>query len=190
MKNPEKFNPFGRRGGPHGRGGGGRGHPMHGEGRGPGGRRRKQFDGDALRVMVVDLIGSGTAHGYDLIRAFSERSGGSYAPSPGMIYPLITLLAELGLVDVAGDGARKSLSLTEAGHAERAENADAADRLFKRLDALAERAARLDPTPVRRAMMNLKTVLMDRLGRDDASEETIFAAVEKIDAVAREIERL
>ena len=43
--------------------------------------------------MVLSLIGDGNAHGYELIRAFSDRSGGAYAPSPGMIYPLLTLLA-------------------------------------------------------------------------------------------------
>lgn len=190
MKNTENETPFGRRG-RHGRGGG---YPMHG-GRGhgmggPQGRRRKQFDGEALRTMVLSLIGDGNAHGYELIRAFSDRSGGAYAPSPGMIYPLLTLLDELGLVEDKGEGTRRSFALTEAGQAEVTAQAEEVARLFQRLDALAEAAARVDPTPVRRAMQNLKMALMDRLGRDDATPETVFAAVEKIDAVAREIERL
>ena len=89
-----------------------------------------------------------------------------------------------------GEGTRRSFALTEAGQAEVTAQAEEVARLFQRLDALAAAAARVDPTPVRRAMQNLKMALMDRLGRDDATPETVFAAVEKIDAVAREIERL
>jgi DNA-binding PadR family transcriptional regulator len=108
-----------------------------------------------------------------------------------MVYPLLTLLAETGLVAEAGEGSgRKSYSLTEAGLVESAKQAEDAKLLFAKLDALAAQAARVDPTPVRRAMQGLKTALMDRLGREDATPETVFAAVALIDAATRDIERL
>lgn len=186
-KSPEFSKPFGRFGG-RGRHGGGAGLNERG---GPHGRRRKQFDGEALKTMALALIGEGASHGYELIRTFSDRSGGAYAPSPGMVYPLLTLLTETGLVEEQADGsARKSFRLTDEGAAEVAQNAEEAKRLFAMLDALAERAARVDPTPVRRAMQGLKMALMDRLGRDDATPETVFAAVALIDAATRDIERL
>lgn len=141
--------------------------------------------------MAIALIGEGVSHGYELIRTFSDRSSGAYTPSPGMVYPLLTLLAETGLVAETGEGSgRKSYSLTEAGLVESAKQAEDAKLLFAKLDALAEQAARVDPTPVRRAMQGLKTALMDRLGRDDATPETVFAAVALIDAATRDIERL
>ena len=184
MKSAESFNPFGRRGGRFGRGG-----PMHG-GTGHPGRRRKQFDNEELRTMILSLIGAGSAHGYDLIRTFSERSGGAYAPSPGMVYPLLSLLLELGLVEDKGDGPRKSLALTDAGKEEVTRQAEEAEKLFRKLDMLAEGAERADPRAVRRAMQNLKMVLIDRMSRGDASEAVINTVVERIDALARDIERL
>lgn len=183
MKNPEfspRFGGKGRR--VHG--------PMDGGGR-PNGRRRRQFDSDSLRTMVLSLIGEGASHGYELIRAFEERSGGAYVPSPGVIYPLLTLLNETGLVDAQSeDGGRKCYQLTDAGRAESDSKAEATKILFERLAALAEKAERVDPTPVRRAMQGLKMALMDRLGRDDTTPETVFAAVALVDAATREIERL
>ena len=114
--------------------------------------------------MALALIGDGVSHGYELIRTFGDRSGGAYVPSPGMIYPLLTLLTETGVVEEQGEsGGRKSVRLTADGAAQVARDADEATRLFAKLDALAERAARVDPTPVRRAMQGLKMALMDRL---------------------------
>lgn len=185
-KSPEFSTPFGRFGGRFRHGGGGR--P---DGEGSRGRRRRQFDSDGLRTMVLALIAEGVSHGYELIRAFEERSGGGYAPSPGLIYPLLTLLSETGLVAEQGEGGgRKSFALTDAGRADVAAKADSAKALFTRLKALAESAERVDPTPVRRAMQGLKMALMNRLGRDDATPETVFAAVALIDAATRDIERL
>ena len=182
---PEFSKPFGRFGGRHRHGGGGSAD------RPAAGRRRKQFDSDALKTMALALIGDGVSHGYELIRTFGDRSGGAYVPSPGMIYPLLTLLTETGVVEEQGEsGGRKSVRLTADGAAQVARDADEATRLFAKLDALAERAARVDPTPVRRAMQGLKMALMDRLGREDATPETVFAAVALIDAATRDIERL
>lgn len=185
-RTPEFAKPFGRFGGRHRHGGA----DVHAGG-GPHGRRRRQFDGEALKVMVLSLINDGASHGYELIRIFSDRSGGAYAPSPGMVYPLLTLLTETGLVAEKGEGGgRKSYQLTPDGQAEVVRQAQDAKQLFAKLDALAERAAKVDPTPVRRAMQGLKMALMDRLGRDDATPETVFAAVALIDAATRDIERL
>lgn len=185
-RSPEFSKPFGRFGGRHGHGGG----SAHAGGN-PHGRRRRQFDGDALRVMALSLIADGASHGYELIRIFSDRSGGAYAPSPGMIYPLLTMMTETGLVEEQGEGGgRKSYQLTADGTAQVSRDVDVARLLFAKLDALAEQAARVDPTPVRRAMQGLKMALMDRLGRDDATPETAFAAVALIDAATRDIERL
>ena len=190
MKNPETETFFGGRGGRHR---GARGGPMHGghEGRGPGGRRRRQFDSDALRLLVIGLIAEKPRHGYDLIRGFEERSGGAYAPSPGLIYPLLTMLTEMGLIEEAvGEGARKNFAITDAGTAELESRRAEYDAYLAKIDRLAQDSARVDPTPVRRAMQNLKAALMDRLSRGDMNDETVFAAVALIDGAARDIERL
>src|SRR5579863_9703476 len=106
-----------------GRGRGDHGPDRHGgHGHGPaGGRRGKRFSGDELRLMVLSLLDGEPQHGYQLIRGFAEKSGDAYAPSPGVLYPLLTLLADMGLVEEVeseAGGSRRSFALTDAGRAE------------------------------------------------------------------------
>lgn len=181
-----------RRGEHFGEGRGGFGGGFGGGPRGGGGGRRgKRFAGEELRLMVLGLLEAGPQHGYQLIRTFAERSSDAYSPSPGVLYPLLTLLADMGLVEEApGEGSRRSYRLTEAGTAEldgkRAELAAA----FARLAALGEDAGRADAAPVRRAMMNLRTAAIQRLTREGADAETAFAIAALLDEAAQKIERL
>lgn len=158
--------------------------------RGRGGRRR-QFDGEAMRMLALYHIHEGAAHGYDIIRALDERSKGAYAPSPGIIYPLLNLLEDSGLIeDNGGEGKRRSYVLTEAGRTELAAKADALSPALARIDALAQQAERVDPAPVRRAMGNLKSALMGRLSSGEVNQDTLNAIVDILDAAARDIERM
>ena len=87
----------------HGRRGGDRG-PFGGDWfdrseRPMGGRRARMFDGSELRLMLLKLIADTPRHGYDLIRAIEALTAGAYAPSPGVVYPTLTLLDEMGLIE-------------------------------------------------------------------------------------------
>lgn len=163
-----------------------------GFGGGHGGRRGKRFAGEELRLMVLGLLESGPQHGYQLIRQFSERSSEAYSPSPGVLYPLLTLLADMGLVEeVAGEGSsRRSYALTEAGTAEIEAKRAELDAAFARLEALGEKAGRADSAPLRRAMMNLRTAAIQRMTRDGTDSETAFAIAAILDEAAQKIERL
>lgn len=162
-----------------------------GFGGGRGGRRGKRFAGDELRLMVLALLESGPQHGYQLIRAFAEKSGESYSPSPGVLYPLLTLLQDMALVEEApGEGRTRNVALTEAGKAELDANRDKAAEAFARLTAMADEAGRTHSAPVRRAMMNLCTATMQRLSKGGEGEETAFAIAALLDEVAQKIERL
>lgn len=182
--------PFGGGGfGPDGEGG--RGGPG-----GFGGRRGKRFSGDELRLMVLALLAEGPQHGYQLIRAFTEKSGEAYAPSPGVLYPLLSLLADMGLAEeIANDergsgGARRSFALTDAGKAEIEAKKAEIDAAFARLVAMAEQASRTDAAPVRRAMMNLRTATVQRLTRDGGDDELALKIAKLLDDAAQAIERL
>ena len=89
---------FGRHGGRNGWGGRGRGGFGGGDGE-PGGRRGRMFDGGELRLVLLKLIADAPRHGYDLIRQVEELTGGAYAPSPGIVYPTLTLLGDMGLIE-------------------------------------------------------------------------------------------
>ena len=93
------------------------------EGSGRRGRRgRRMFESGELRLVLLKLIADEPRHGYDLIRAIEEITGGEYAPSPGIIYPTLTLLQDMGHIEEApGEGARKPFQATEEGRAHLAE---------------------------------------------------------------------
>ena len=189
---------FDRGEGRHGLFGGHGRHGEHGRERGgerPGfaGRRGKRFAGDELRLMVLSLLDGEPQHGYQLIRGFAEKSGDAYTPSPGVLYPLLTLLADMGLVEeVASEsgGSRRSFGLTDAGRAELAAHRDVVAAAFQRLTDMAGETRRTDPAPVRRAMMNLRTAAIQRLTSGDGSNELAFRIAEIVDEAARTIERL
>src|SRR5271167_1535974 len=110
----------------HGRGEGHRGWKgwsEDGPDSGRGGGRRRMFDGGELRLVLLKLIAEKPRHGYDLIRAIEERTGGGYAPSPGIVYPTLTMLSEMGLIDEqSAEGARKQFAVTPEGTAHLAEH--------------------------------------------------------------------
>jgi DNA-binding PadR family transcriptional regulator len=170
-----------------GRGFGGR----HGRDDDGHGRRRRMFDSGELRLVLLRLIADEPSHGYDLIRQIEELTGGAYAPSPGVIYPTLTLLGDMGLIEAAdSDGAKKLFAITEAGQAELDANKDAVDGLIARLTEVGEERQRTDSASVRRAMGNLKAVLVNRLGDRDLDEATLHDVVALIDEAAQKIERL
>ena len=195
-----------RGGGRFGAGGVAFGWDMDGEGRGEGGGRRRLFDGPLkvfrrggagrrmfeageLRLVLLRLIGDQPRHGYDLIRAIEERTGGAYAPSPGVVYPTLTLLAEMGqIAEQASEGNRKLFAASEEGNRLLAEKAAAIDALMARLDALGAMRERTDGGPVRRAMANLHTVLRTAARSEHADVVHDVAAI--LDEAARRIERL
>jgi DNA-binding PadR family transcriptional regulator len=163
----------------------------HGRGRdGHGGGRRRMFDGGELRLVLLHLMESQQRHGYDLIREIESRTGGAYAPSPGIIYPTLTMLEDLDYIEAAvTDGARRAFVLTAVGKAFLAEHRAEAEIALKRLDGLRAESGLTEAGPIFRAMRNLKAVLEQRLS-GALDRETLFAAADLIDEAARKIERL
>lgn len=170
------------------------GRRFRGEGGDPfrrGGRRGRVFDSAELQLVVLDLIAGQSRHGYELIREIEARSGGLYAPSPGMIYPTLSLLLEIGLIEeVETEGARKSFAITEAGRAHLAGNREQLDAARARLTALAEAKDRADPAPLRRAMGNLRQVLVAASDKPGFDEKKVLEAARLIDEAAGTIERM
>lgn len=177
----------------HERGFGRRG-PFEGERGGPFRqrlRRARLFDSSELQLIVLDLISAQSRHGYELIREIEAQSGGLYAPSPGMIYPTLSLLLEIGLIEeVEAEGARKSFAITEAGRTHLGENEKPLAELRARLAALADAKDRVDPAPLRRAIGNLRQVLAAASDKPGFDENKVLDAAGLIDEVAGKIERM
>jgi DNA-binding PadR family transcriptional regulator len=196
-KHPYTVHPHGGRGRRFARGGHGPdfhpfGHGRHGRGGGGGrsGLGRFFAHGD-LRLVVLHLIAEKPRHGYEIIKAIEERVGGAYSPSPGVIYPTLTLLEELGHVTVgaAAEGGRKLHEITLEGLAFLDANRPALDALLARMDE-AGRARGGEPAPqVLRAMENLKLALRLRLARGPLTAAQADAIAAALDTAATGVER-
>lgn len=101
--------------------------------------RGRKFTSDDLQLMLLALIEEAPRHGYELIKALEARSNGFYAPSPGMVYPALTYLEELGYVSVQQEGNRKRYELTEAGRAYLDANRDKVDVILAKLSFVASK---------------------------------------------------
>lgn len=134
----ERWGMIGRHGHGGGRFGGGGGFGgMGGFGGGPddmgGMPRGRKFSSEDLQLLLVAMLEEAPRHGYELIKALADRSNGFYAPSPGMVYPALTYLEELGHATVELEGNRKRYALSESGRAYLAANRERVDLMLARL---------------------------------------------------------
>ena len=160
-------------------------------GRGRGRRSRRMFESGELRLVLLKLIADEPRHGYDLIRAIEELTGGEYAPSPGVVYPTLTLLQDMGQIEEApSKGARKPFQVTDEGRAELEEKSEEIEGLFERLNDLKPNEGPSGGSPVWRAMRNLGVAIRNRLGHGDVTEETVHELAALIDEFAQRVERL
>jgi len=121
----------------HGHGDGDRGERGERGTRGRGGRGPKMFDAGAMRYVVLQLIGEKARHGYEIIKEIEQRAGGAYAPSPGAVYPLLSMLLDLGHVSATLDGNKKHYEITPEGLAFLEENRAFVDAVMARLGRMA-----------------------------------------------------
>lgn len=161
---------------------------FHGGHHGRGGRGGRFFDQGDLRFVVLKLIADQPSHGYELIRAVEQAAGGAYTPSPGVIYPTLTLLEDLGYVGVSeAAGSKKLYTVTPEGEAFLAENKAHVDGLFARMNEAASRSAAFSPQ-ILRARENLRTALRLKLTGGALDAEQVAEVARVLDDAARAIE--
>ncbi|MBU6452623.1 MAG: PadR family transcriptional regulator [Cyanobacteria bacterium REEB67] len=123
MLHHENFcHPFFHMMGPR-RGGGGRGFGPFGGGffggfgggGGPNFGAGRKLNAENLQLLILSLLEQKPRHGYQLIKELEERSGGFYTPSPGVIYPALTYLSDIGFASVETSGSKKLYNITEEG---------------------------------------------------------------------------
>ncbi len=155
------------------------------------GGRRRIFDSGELRLVLLKLISDQPRHGYDLIKAIEEMTGGAYAPSPGVVYPTLTMLEDMGHIDEQkSDGARKAFAITAEGAAHLSANKPEVDAALAKLAALAAQRERFDGVTVRRAMLNLRMSIRGRLLQEGADKAVMREVTAILDEAARKIEAL
>jgi DNA-binding PadR family transcriptional regulator len=171
-----------------GRHGGGPGGPWE---RGFGGGRERFLDPGDLQLIILQLLNEKPSYGYELIKSIEERLSGGYAPSPGVVYPTLTLLEERGLAEVqATEGARKVYALTDAGRQELTANAARLQEITARLDHTGQSFRRGRSPQIMRAFGNLGEAVRLRMHRGELTQEQIAKIAEAIDLAARTIDNV
>ena len=175
--------------GRHGFGWEGHGHMRdmmrHGRGR----RSERMFEQGDLRLILLKLIAEKPSHGYELIKAVEDTTGGAYSPSPGVVYPTLTHLEDLGYTRVQeAEGGKKLFSITPEGQAYLAEQAAVMAELNAKVEGIAAANRGRSAPQVMRAMENLKMALRLRLSAGPVTEEKIAAIAAALDDAARKVE--
>ncbi len=179
--------------GRHGHERGERGGPMGGRGgRGGGGPmgRGRFFDHGDLKLLILALVAEKPSHGYEIIKAIEERVAGAYSPSPGVVYPTLTMLEELGLVTVETiAGNRKQHQITEEGRAYLAANETEVKVIFARMAEAGEQGRGGRSPQLIRAMENLRLALRLRFASGTPDADQIATITAALDEAAGKIER-
>jgi DNA-binding PadR family transcriptional regulator len=183
------FQPGGKGRGGHGFGGFARGFMGGMHDRMHGGRKFSAVD---LQLVLLALLEERPSHGYELIKALEERSNGFYIPSPGVIYPALTYLEEIGHASVEQEGNRKLYRLTDDGRKHLEANRTQAEAMLELLGRIGERMEQvreafagvddIDPRAageLHRARHTLKAALMRTRGCKPEEARKIAAILER-----------
>ncbi|HET9810324.1 MAG TPA: PadR family transcriptional regulator [Sphingomicrobium sp.] len=171
--------------------GNGRGGWGGGGRRGRGRDRKRMFESGELQLVLLKLIADEPRHGYQLIKAIEEMTGGEYAPSPGIVYPTLTMLEDMGFIsEKKSKDSKKVFEASDEGRAHLEENSDEVEDLVERLTDLApDQRAEAGPA-IGRAVKNLMTAMSHRISRDGFDEELFHEIAAILDEAAQRIERV
>jgi DNA-binding PadR family transcriptional regulator len=149
------------------------------------------FDAGDLQLLILQQLDVKPSYGYELMKAIEERLSGGYTPSPGVVYPTLTMLEERGLAEVQStEGNRKVYAVTEAGQAELAANAERLRAITERLDSSGKAFRRERSPEIMRAYGNLGDAVRMRMYREGLTPEQVKKVADAIDAAAKAIDAI
>lgn len=166
------------------------GHGRRGFGRGFGEGRGRLFDAGDVKLVILRLLAEQPSYGYQLIKTMEQRLAGGYTPSPGVIYPTLTMLEEEGLASSLTENNKKIYSLTEQGTEFLESNKERIGELFERLEQTGRGFERGRSPEIMKAFMNLRSAVMARVSRESVKPEQISKITEAINTAARAIDEM
>ncbi|HXG82271.1 MAG TPA: PadR family transcriptional regulator, partial [Sphingomicrobium sp.] len=153
--------------------------------------RQRMFEGGELRLVLLKLLADQPRHGYELIKAIEEMTEGEYAPSPGVVYPTLTMLDDMGLIaEKKSKDAKKIYEATDEGRAHLEENSEEVEELIERLEGHGHHRRRGQRPEIGRAIGNLMTALRNRIAHEGWNDRLLDEVVDILDDAAQRIERV
>jgi DNA-binding PadR family transcriptional regulator len=153
------------------------------------GRRGRMFEQGDLKFVILQMLDEKPRHGYEIIKDLEERSGGRYAPSPGTVYPTLTLLEEMGYATgVTEAGGKKVYAITDEGRKYLAENRSTVDDVLGRLGELGDSIFGDGVRPAHEAMGAVGRAYWRAAVANRPTPETITKITEILRRTAAELE--
>lgn len=191
----ERLEAAGKRGGWAGFGSGGEffgpGFGFWGGGRGPGGRRGRVFEQGDLKYVILRMLAEKPRHGYEIIKEMEDKFGGAYSPSPGTVYPTLTMLEDLGYARATPEeGGRRIYEITDAGRAHLNENQGTVDDIFERIGRFGASFFGDAMMEVNRAMGDVARAVYANAPRHAGDPERLRRVREVLQRAAKELEAI
>ena len=153
--------------------------------------RKRMFSGGELRLVLLKLIADQPRHGDELIKAIEDMTAGEYAPSPGVVYPTLTMLEDMGLIaEKKSKDSKKIFEATSDGRDHLDENAREVEELIERLEGHGQHRRRGQRPEIGRAIGNLMAALRNRIAHEGWNEELLEEVIDILDEAAQRIERV
>ncbi len=154
-------------------------------------RGGRMFEQGDLKFVILQLLADKPRHGYEIIKDLEERSGGRYSPSPGTVYPTLTLLEDMGYASVTPvDGGKKVYAITDAGRAYLADNRSTVDDVLERLGQLGASIFGEQMRPAHDAMAALGRSYVQMTMHRNANATLVDAAVAILRRAASDLDAL
>ena len=164
------------------------GRPRRSRARGAGGRMFGQGD---LKLVILRLLAEKPRHGYEIIRELEERSGGTYSPSPGTVYPTLVLLEDMGFARATPEESGKKIySITDEGRAHLEQHGGTVDDIFERMAKVVEGFFDAPMGEVHAAFRRAGKAAYGTATRNVRDDDMLRRIGEILDRAAREIEAL
>ncbi|HEX8944806.1 MAG TPA: PadR family transcriptional regulator [Gemmatimonadaceae bacterium] len=153
------------------------------------GRAARLFEQGDLKYVILRLLEEKPRHGYEIIKELESRFGGSYAPSPGTVYPTLTMLEDLGYARVVPEeGGKKIYEITDEGRKHLAEHSTTVNDIFDRIARFVEGFTDTPMTELNQAFQRLARATYKTATTHIREKETLNKLREIIQRAADEVD--
>lgn len=160
-------------------------------GRGWRARAGRVFEQGDLKYVILRLLAEKPRHGYEVIKELEERLGGAYAPSPGTVYPTLTMLEDLGFARaMPEEGGRKIYEITDEGRKHLEQHSATVDDIFERIARFVEGFFDAPMSELKRSMANLGRATFSAASRAPNDRERLERIAAILKRAASEIDAL
>jgi DNA-binding PadR family transcriptional regulator len=159
---------------------------------GPGGRkfRWKVFDRGDLKFVILRLVSRKPMHGYEVMQALEEESGGCYKASPGSVYPTLQMLEDQGLLNSREEDGKRIYEITEEGRRYLDRHGDLVEEIFERIESFTERFLGRETRDLSAAFSRLAQTAFEGAFTWESHPESVARMAEVLERARKELEEI